>query len=163
MKSATLETLVELCGRRITEEIWLDDTECTKRLTDEFARIAAKYGYTIRSLGHGGEFLALDMVLFEHERMIAAIEIENDPRTDPIEDEWKKLAHVDADRKILISYCTDENLRNRWAKRASEILSLNPRNKEPSLYFLVLGNQDSHSFYGYEFDETGRIVEQSGS
>lgn len=92
--------------------------------------------------------------------MVAAIEHENVPKTNPIEDEWKKLTYIDADYNVLISYCTPEHRRREWLKRASEIVAENPRGKETG-YYLILGDETFWGFRGYEFNNSGDVIKKT--
>ncbi|MFQ6094912.1 MAG: hypothetical protein ACE5NN_02100 [Candidatus Bathyarchaeia archaeon] len=157
-KEIDLKTIVKLCERAITKDIWYDDSECTKRFKLEFSQFAEELGYRVQpNQQNQTEFLTIDMVWWSNGRMVAAIEHENVPRTDPIADEWKKLAYVDADYRMLISYCSRGDLRKDWLRRASEIISKNPRGKEAHFY-LLLGDETLWGFRGYEFDNSGKLM-----
>ncbi len=153
-RTISLEILVRLCEQAITEEIWFDDNECTRKLMTAFSEFAHRSGYRVEQ-----EFHTIDMVWWSDGRMIVAIESENDPRTGPIENEWKKLIYIDADNKLLVSYCSDANLREAWLKRAEQIIAGNPRSKD-SAYYLILGDRAFYGFRGYEFDSSGRTIKR---
>jgi len=158
MSELTLDMVKKWCEETITEENWYKDRECTIRLDEQFSKRAEQCGYRAQYRYHPKEFLKLDMVWWKGDRMVAAIEYQNtfNKRCNPIEEEWKKLAHVDADYKILVTFCSDEDWRNDALKRAREIIATNPRNKEKTHYYLLFGEKNVWRFRGYEFDENGR-------
>ena len=157
MSELSLEAMVKICGEAITRDNWYDDAECTNRLLVGFSRFAESLGFRAQYSDHPKEFLTIDMVWWDDGRIVAAIESENVPGTKPIEDEWKKLTYVDADYRILISYCTPEDMRKKLLKQASETISRNPRVKNAS-FFLLLGDETLYRFRGYEFDDSGKLV-----
>jgi len=86
-----LKTIVKLCECTITKDIWYNDSECTKRFKLEFSRFAEELGYQVQpNQQNRKEFLTIDMVWWSNDRLVAAIEHENAPGSDPIADEWKK-------------------------------------------------------------------------
>lgn len=149
-----LKTIVRLCGRAITKDIWKSDSKCTNNFRTTFSKFAEELGYRPQYAKHPKEFFGIDMVWWDDWRLLAAIEHENVPKTNPIENEWMKLTYIDADYRILISYCTPEDRRRKWLKRASEIVAGNPRGKAVG-YYLVLGDETFWGFRGYEFDNSG--------
>lgn len=150
MIEVNLETIARLCKQAITRDIWYRDAECTKRFQSVFSEFADKLGYRAQL-----EFHTIDMVWWSNGRMVAAIEHENSPWTNPIENEWRKLVYIDADHKILISYSSSNN-RKDWLKKASEIVARNPRGRHAH-YYLVLGDETIWGFRGYEFDDSGKL------
>jgi len=155
-----LKTIAKLCERAITKDVWYNDSKCTERFKLEFSKFAEELGYQVQpDWQNPKEFLTIDMVWWSNGRLVAAIEHENVPGSDPIADEWKKLVYVDADYRILISYCSRADLREDWLRRASEIISKNSRVKEAHFY-LLLGDETLWGFRGYEFDNSGRLIDQ---
>ena len=145
-----LEDIVELCEKAVTEKNWFNDCECTKNLDHLFSMYAKKLNLVAQYKSHPKEFLGIDMVWWDGERLIATIEYENVPKTNPIKDEWKKLLHVDADYKILISYCSNEEERQIWINSAKKSLENNPKYNETEKYFLILGDKNSWKFRGFK-------------
>jgi hypothetical protein len=149
-----LYEIIKLCKKAISKEKWTEDAECTVKFKKVFSQYGKEQGYIVEYEGHPKEFLNLDMVWWKNARLVVAIEHENDPRSDPINDEWKKLAYTDAEMGILVTYCTPEDKRKEWERRAIEILTKKP-NKMATRYFLILGDQVKHDFRGFEFDSFG--------
>jgi len=162
MTELSLKMIVKLCTQAITKDVWKLDSKCTSNFESAFSKFAEKLGY--RAQYKPNEFHTIDMVWWSNGRMVAAIEHENKPTTvpDPIDDEWKKLTYIDADYKILISYCTEMHKRKEWLKRASETIAKNPREKDAH-YYLVLGDETFWGFRGYEFDNSGKLKNEVNS
>jgi hypothetical protein len=142
------------------KEKWFNDPACTKIIVEKFSELGRYMKYKPQHKFIGKEFLTIDLVLWEGGRMRVALESENNPlqKPDPIDDEWTKLVYVDADIRILITYCSNRTKRENWLKKASNIISRNPRRSTKS-FFLILGDQNYWRFRGYSFDNSGKIVE----
>jgi len=61
--------------------------------------------------------------------------------------------YIDADYRILIWYCSDEEKRKKCVKQAREILKSNPRTKD-ACFYLLLGDKTFYRFQGYEISIT---------
>jgi len=144
----------------------------TEGVFQVFKSLGENLSYTVRpKKPKKGEFLRIDQVWMEGETVVLAMESENSPTQlpDPIDDEWRKLVNVKANMKVLVTYCSEAEKRQKWVERAGKTVVEN-EHKLSETYFLILGasptfrmNDPYIQYFGWVFDSEGKIKEFKNS
>lgn len=145
------------------------DTACTSGMFELFSKLGKSFGHlTVPKVSKKDEFLTIDLLWKSGEDIILAYEHENIPKTNPIDDEWRKLVNIKAKLKILISYQSNPETRKTWISNASQIIKSNNYKLANENYMLVLGSicegksgKDPFiKYYAYVFDNRGNLTEE---